>query len=482
MSRFLTSVICAVLLSSFTSAAPASTPVSSVVSSSVATPSVVSSAIAAPSSVASAVSPIISVIGGSGASTASAAAATPTVAYASDRANGMMWNPDTTADVQPIRGSLGATILGPQNIPIGQQNPDLLAPPTTDAGTVGQAKWPMSLSANRLQTGGWARQQNSDVMPMATGMAGVNMRLEAGAVRELHWHKTAEWAYIISGYTQITSVNSDGQNFLATLGPGDLWYFPPGVPHSLQGTNQTAAGTEFLLVFPDGDFSEDSTFLLTDWTAHIPKEVLAKNFQTTMSSFDEIPGSELYIFPMDSPSDNATAVEDPAGQVPQSYAYSFSQIAPTPLSGGSIKIADSTKFPIATQVAVAEVVVEPGAMRELHWHPTQDEWGYFLEGQGRMTLFASSGNARTYNYEAGDVSYIPATYGHYVENTGNTTLKFLEIWNTAVFQDISLSQWLALTPPALVQAHLQLSNEIIAGLNKTKQFVVGPANSSQTSN
>ncbi len=47
-----------------------------------------------------------------------------------------MWNPDTTADVQPIRGSLGATILGPQNIPIGQQNPDLLAPPTTDAGTV----------------------------------------------------------------------------------------------------------------------------------------------------------------------------------------------------------------------------------------------------------------------------------------------------------------------------------------------------------
>ncbi|PSS30942.1 hypothetical protein PHLCEN_2v2511 [Hermanssonia centrifuga] len=441
MSRFLTSVICAVLLSSFTSAAPASTPVSSVVSSSVATPSVVSSAIAAPSSVASAVSPIISVIGGSGASTASAAAATPTVAYASDRANGMMWNPDTTADVQPIRGSLGATILGPQNIPIGQQNPDLLAPPTTDA---------------------------ADVMPMAT----VGYKPRPDHIPQ---------------------------------GPGDLWYFPPGVPHSLQGTNQTAAGTEFLLVFPDGDFSEDSTFLLTDWTAHIPKEVLAKNFQTTMSSFDEIPGSELYIFPMDSPSDNATAVEDPAGQVPQSYAYSFSQIAPTPLSGGSIKIADSTKFPIATQVAVAEVVVEPGAMRELHWHPTQDEWGYFLEGQGRMTLFASSGNARTYNYEAGDVSYIPATYGHYVENTGNTTLKFLEIWNTgkylsvyvttacllvtdwvsppaAVFQDISLSQWLALTPPALVQAHLQLSNEIIAGLNKTKQFVVGPANSSQTSN
>ena len=48
----------------------------------------------------------------------------------------------------------------------------------------------------------------------------------------------------------------------ASQGPGDLWYFPPGVPHSLQGTNQTADGTEFLLVFPDGSFSEDSTFLV----------------------------------------------------------------------------------------------------------------------------------------------------------------------------------------------------------------------------
>ena len=55
---------------------------------------------------------------------------------------------------------------------------------------------------------------------------------------------------------------------------------------------------------------------------------------------------------------------------------------------------------------------------------------YVSEGQGRMTLFASSGNARTYNYQPGDVSYVPATFGHYVENIGNTTLRFLEIFNT----------------------------------------------------
>ena len=125
MSRFLSSVVCAVLLSGFAIAAPA--PASSVLS--------------ADSSVAPASSAAVSIASvpsdsAVGASTASAAAATATVAYASDLANGMMWNPDTTVDVQPIRGSLGATILGPQNIAIDQQNPDLLAPPTTDHGTV----------------------------------------------------------------------------------------------------------------------------------------------------------------------------------------------------------------------------------------------------------------------------------------------------------------------------------------------------------
>ena len=93
-----------------------------------------------------------------------------------------------------------------------------------------------------------------------------------------------------------------------------------------------------------------------------------------MSAFNDIPGSELYIFPSQSPSPNATAVDDPAGQVPQAFAYSFSQVQPTPLSGGSIKFADSTVFPIAQTIAVAEVSVAPGGMRELHVSSSLGDW------------------------------------------------------------------------------------------------------------
>ncbi|KAF9483194.1 oxalate decarboxylase [Pholiota conissans] len=410
-------------------------------------------------------------------STSSAATSTATVPFISLDPNGVLWNSsDVPSDASATRGSLGATILGPTDEFIVSENADLLAPPTTDHGSVDNAKWPFSLSHNRLQTGGWARQENTGVMPIATEMAGVNMRLEAGAVRELHWHKTPEWAYVIKGNTQVTSVDSQGRNFIANLEPGDLWYFPPGVPHSLQATAVDPDGSEFLLIFNNGAFSEDSTFLLTDWLSHVPAEVLAKNFQTDISAFAHIPAEELYIFPMSPPpADNSTLPQSPNGLVPNDFAFKWSQVQPTKLNGGTVKIVDSRSFTISTAIAAAEVTVEPGAIRELHWHPTQDEWSFFLEGQGRVSIFAAQSNSRTFNYVAGDIGYVPATMGHYVENTGNTTLKYLEIFNSNMFEDISLSTWLALTPPELVKAHLGFSDETMSHLFKTKQTVIGPA-------
>ncbi|KAI0833429.1 oxalate decarboxylase [Trametes gibbosa] len=478
MLSFSKAILCAVLLAQYASAAPA---VVSSASASAAFSSVFGSASSAVSSAfgsASAATPSSSALARTKSATPSssfsAEPASVTVPFASDDPNGMLWGEDATGDPQAIRGTLGSTIMGPQNVPLALQNPDLLAPPSTDSGSVQNAKWPFALSHNRLQTGGWARQQNLDVMPIAKSMAGVNMRLEAGAIRELHWHKTAEWSYVIKGSVQVTAINSDGQNYLGTASAGDLWYFPPGIPHSLQATADDPDGTEFLLVFDDGAFSEDSTFLLTDWLAHVPKEVLAKNFKTNISAFDHIPSRQLYIFPSAPPPNNAKAVSDPQGTIPSPFVFHLSQVKATDLDGGSVKVVDSTTFPVSEAIAVAEVTVEPGAMRELHWHPTQDEWTYYLEGQGRVTLFASSSNARTFNYEAGDVGFVPASFGHYVENTGNATLRFLEIFNTDRFQDISLNQWLALTPPDLVKAHLDLDDETIARLSKTKYTVVGP--------
>ncbi|KAJ6542418.1 putative oxalate decarboxylase/oxidase [Mycena sp. CBHHK59/15] len=389
------------------------------------------------------------------------AGAAPT--HSNSDSNSPSWNADSKITPQPIRRPFGATILGPHNVPIELQNPDSLAPPTTDNGQVPNMKWPFALSHNRLANGGWARQQN-----------GVNMRLEPGAVRELHWHNTAEWAYVLKGDIRISTVTPDGQVYIADVTEGDIWYFPAGNPHSLQAKNTTASGAEFLLVFDRGDFSEDDTFLLTDWLAHVPKGVLAKNFGAgqNLEAFDHIPEKQLYIFPSSPPPDDVASDMVVPNDTPSPYTFALSKVVGVKKPGGSVKVVDSRTFTVAQTISAVEVTVEVGGMRELHWHPTQPEWSFFISGQARVTVFAASSKARTFNFSPGDVGYIPPSFGHYVENTGNTTLKFLEIFKSNIFQDISLTQWLALTPPALVKAHLGFSDEMIARLSRVKQEVV----------
>ena len=372
---------------------------------------------------------------------------------------------------QPIRGNAGGTDPGPRNVERDRQNPNVLAPPATDSGTIPNLRFSFADAHNRLEEGGWARQVTSRELPIATTLAGVNMRLNPGGVREMHWHKEAEWAYMLYGRARITSVDSDGRDFMDDVGVGDLWNFPAGIPHSIQGLEE---GCEFLLVFDDGGFSEDSTFLITDWLAHTPRDVLAKNFGVSESDLSSIPSHERYIFPAAIPGPlTSDRVEDPSGDVPNTFSHRLLEQEPIETGGGQVRIVDSTNFPAASTIAAALVEVEPGGMRELHWHPNTDEWQYFIEGEGRMTVFASGATARTFDYRAGDVGYVPFAMGHYVENTGDTTLRFLELFRSDHYADVSLNQWMALTPPELVKAHLNLNDKVMGFLHKDKRPVVG---------
>src|SRR5260221_92592 len=107
-----------------------------------------------------------------------------------------------------------------------------------------------------------------------------------------------------------------------------------------------------------------------------------------------------------------------------------------------------------------------------NWHPTTNEWQYYIEGQGRMGVFGASGQARTFDFRAGDVGYVPFVMGHYIENTGTTPLRFLETFKSSDYADVSLDQWLALTPSELVQAHLGFDRRTIEALRKEKKPVV----------
>jgi len=131
-----------------------------------------------------------------------------------------------------------------------------------------------------------------------------------------------------------------------------------------------------------------------------------------------------------------------------------------------------TNFPVSKLFATAFVHVKPGAMREMHWHTT-DEWVYILHGQGRATAFQGGSSARTFDFQAGDTAVFPVGFGHYMKNTSpNDTLVYIEMWKTTSFVDFSATQWLALMPPQVVADLLNITIAEVQTLQKTKQYIV----------
>ena len=374
----------------------------------------------------------------------------------------------------PTKDDRSSSAPGPGNPELDAQNPDSFLPPHTDAGGVQAFKYPFGIAHKRMQEGGWSREVTVRELPISKSIAGVDMRLTAGGVRELHWHTAAEWAIMLYGSARITGLDSEGKSFVDDVGEGDLWYFPTGIPHSIQGLKPD--GCEFLLVFDDGNFSEYETVLLTDWMAHTPKDVLAQNFGVGEQSLKKLVSKEKFIFqaavpgPLDA---DRKATAGTLGLSPIDFAFRASKMPVTKRTkSGEVRIVDSTKFKISTTVAAAIVTVHPGGIRELHWHQNAEEWQYFISGKGRMTVFATGGRARTMDFQAGDVGYIQKTLPHYIQNTGTTDLKFLEMFKSNIYQDLSLSQWLSHTPPDLVIAHLGIDRATLDALPKDETVVM----------
>jgi oxalate decarboxylase len=325
-----------------------------------------------------------------------------------------------------------------------------------------------------MQEGGWSREVTIRELAISKDIAGVDMRLTAGGIRELHWHSAAEWALMLYGNARITALDHGGKSFVGDITEGDLWYFPTGIPHSIQGLGPD--GCEFLLVFDDGGFSEYATVLLTDWMAHTPHDVLAANFGVSEQAMEKMPKKEKFIFqaPVPPPlAEDKRAAAGALGESPVDFAFRTTQEAVVKRTkSGEVRIIDSSKFKVSTTIAAAIVTVRPGGIRELHWHPNADEWQYYISGNGRMTVFDTGARARTMDFQAGDVGYIQKTLPHYIQNTGTTDLKFLEMFKSSFYQDLSLSEWLTHTPPELVLEHLGIDKATLDAMPKENVAVM----------
>jgi oxalate decarboxylase len=371
-------------------------------------------------------------------------------------------NPDA-----PAQGAINASPAalrdpGPQNPALVSQFPNANNPPATDVGDLQQFWASFNNAHRRIQGGGWARQITQTDFPASTAVSGVNMRLGPGGIRELHWHQAAEWAYMTYGQCRVTVLDEKGRASVQDVKEGDLWFFPAGQPHSLQGIGQD--GCEFLIVFDDGYASEFNTLLVTDWIAHTPPEVLALNFGVPADTFKSTPLSDLWIFQGKEPgslaADQAAARSTEAPPLP----VTFSLLDTTPLrsnSSGSVRVADSTTFKISKTIAAAIETIKPGCLREMHWHPNADEWQYWIKGQGRVQVFDTGPKVQTMDFHAGDIGVVKRNFGHYIQNTGTTDAQVLAVFKTSEYQEVSLSDWLTHTPPELVAQHFNIDPAVV---------------------
>jgi oxalate decarboxylase len=315
------------------------------------------------------------------------------------------------------------------------------------------------------------REATVEQLPISKGIAGVSMILEPGVMRELHWHATAaEWAFVIHGQVRTTVIDPQGFAETNDFEPGDIWYFPRGHGHMLECLGDQP--THFILIFDNGYFSEFGTFSISDWIGHTPKPLLAKNFGLEEAAFSSFPTEEVYFARGALPS-----VEKPPnlqGREEPPQTHKFRMLAEPPHSvhkGGREWRVDSSRFPISTTMAGVVLDLEPGGLRELHWHPTSDEWQYVIAGQVSVTLFGSHGRYRIETLGPGDVGYIPQGFGHSIENIGGGVARILIGFNTGRYEAIDLSQWIAGNPPQVLATNFGQPASLFAHFPKAKVFI-----------
>lgn len=308
-------------------------------------------------------------------------------------------------------------------------------------------------------------------LPVSKGIAGVSMRLEPGAMRELHWHATAaEWAFVVEGRVRTTVIDPAGGAETNDFQPGDVWYFPRGHGHMLQCLGDSPC--HFILIFDNGYFSEFGTFSITDWIGHAPKALLAKNFGLPESAFDGFPEDEVYFargsIPSESPTEPLQGWEPP----PLTHKHELLKRPPhRTFAGGREWRVDSTAFPISRTISGVVLDLEPGGLRELHWHPTADEWQYVIDGDVSVTLFGSHGRYRTETLSKGDVGYIPQGYGHSIENVGSGMARVLIGFNTGIYETIDLSRWIAGNPAEVLATNFGKPASLFEKFPKRDVFI-----------
>jgi oxalate decarboxylase len=327
----------------------------------------------------------------------------------------------------------------------------------------------------KATSGGWAREVTTRGLPLATDIAGAHLFINAGGAREMHWHNSAEWAYVVDGHCQVTVVDPEGQLEVVNLGPGDLWYFPKGHSHAIQTLGPSPCHA--ILAFDDGLYSEHGTFGISDWMSRYDAQTLSQALGVSAEIFAPDPKAETYIMqgevlPLDGPQARVARALD------RDHTHRHPLLTQKPRAstpGGALYIASAKEFPVSQTMTGMVLKLKRGAMHEPHWHTDANEWHYVLKGRTRVTLFAFDKRVAVAELSSGDCAYIPHNCGHSIQNIGTEDAEIVGVLDSSAYHESSLSEWLAKAPRHLLANNFGLSESAVANFGH-KRMVIAPGN------
>jgi oxalate decarboxylase len=327
----------------------------------------------------------------------------------------------------------------------------------------------------KATSGGWAREVTTRGLPLATDIAGAHLFINAGGAREMHWHNSAEWAYVVDGHCQVTVVDPEGQLEVVNLGPGDLWYFPKGHSHAIQTLGSSPCHA--ILAFDDGLYSEHGTFGISDWMSRYDAQTLSQALGVAGELFAPDPKAETYIMqgevlPLDGPQARV------ARALGRDRTHRYSLMAQKPrvsTPGGALYVASAEEFPVSRTMTGMVLKLKRAAMHEPHWHTDANEWHYVLKGRTRVTLFAFDKRVAVAELTAGECAYIPHNCGHSIQNIGTEDAEIVGVLDSGAYHESSLSEWLAKAPRHLLANNFGIAESAVANFGR-KRMVIAPGN------
>ena len=161
----------------------------------------------------------------------------------------------------------------------------------------------------------------------------------------------------------------------------------------------------------------------------------------------------------------------------ESHLFHLSALAPTTYDGGSLQQAHEGNFPILTgqEASIQLITLQPGGIREPHWHPSAWEINLVTSGIATWVLIDGNGNNESFEAQVDDVVFAPQGTFHYFENRGTDDLNVLIIQNTSAPEDkdnIGLGESLSRIPPRVLSAIFGVPAETFNSFKKIDNSLV----------